>query len=327
MLMLAGTGLVACGGGPARTAGLAKAGEKTDDGTGQLARTSVKFRPIAEIESGGFQTVTTVSSGERYGGFVYGGTQYGGLGTSGGRQVDSTPIDRTVNYAVAPITDAGIILGRVTWPRPPTVAATLATACGDIANPTLTVGAGGAVGGAIVFLVAIEKGKPPPQMSGPTHQGGLVYRDGCALWPQAQVVAPVPARMRVSSAIATTLVVTRSYPHEGAVAEQRSELAIPEYGEALMAGEHGITRIGVADDNVLPAWLVAVTHPYIARTASDGSYRLDDVVPGTYQLTVWYPPVATGMKGTAFVLSAPTTVTRSVVVGALATARLDVALP
>lgn len=296
-----------------------------DDGTGQLARTSVKWRPLADVAPGGFDSTTSVGTLQRYGGFVYGGTQYGGLG--GGRQVDSTPIDRTVSYTVAPLTDAGSILGKVTWPKPPSAPATLATACGELPNPTLPVGAGGAVGGAIVFLASIEKGKAPTQMSGPTHQGGLVYREGCALWPLAQVIGPVPARLRVSSAQASALQVTRSYQGEDGPAEARADLEVPEYGEALLAGEAGVTRIGVADDTVLPAYLVGVGHPYITRTAADGTFRLDDVVPGTYQVTVWLPPVATGMKGSAFVLTAPTVVTRSVIVAKSGASRVDVTLP
>ena len=43
------------------------------------------------------------------------------------------------------------------------------------------------------LLAALDKGKPMPTMSGPTHHGGVVYREGCALWPQAQVIGPVPA--------------------------------------------------------------------------------------------------------------------------------------
>lgn len=317
----------ACGGGQARVAPLAPAGADIDDGTGQLARSSVKLRPLAGVEAGAFRSQDVVSSSDRYGGFVYGGSAYGGFSYGGGSQIDASAIERPLPYTVTSIADAGAIVGKVTWARPPAAPATLVTACGELANPTLPVGPGGAVRGAIVYLAALDKGKPMPTMSGPTHHGGVVYREGCALWPQAQVIGPVPARLRVSSPEAVDLTVARAYQADGERRVDTQALAIKALGEVTLAAGTGVTTIASPDGSLLPATLVAVPHPYITRTAADGSFRLEDVVPGTYQVTVWVAPIATGMKGTAFVLSAPVEVTRSVTVPASGQARLDVALP
>ena len=180
---------------------------------------------------------------------------------------------------------------------------------------------------AVVFLAEVEKGKPMPTLSGPTHQGGTVYREGCALWPLVQIIAPVPARLRVSSPEALELTSTRAYQVDGEARVDTTPFSIKALGEEQLAAGAGITAITGADGTLLPAYLIATSHPYITRTAADGSYRLEDVAPGTYQVTVWVPPVATGMKGVAFVLTAPTVVSRSVTVAANGQARLDVVLP
>lgn len=323
-LLISAALLGACGGGQARTAILEPAGAEHDDGTGQLARGSTKLRPIPAVEAGAFRGQDTVVSADRYGGFVYGGSSYGGFSYGGGSQVDTSPIDRPIAYTVTSGSDFGAIVGKITWPRPPSAPATLTTACGELVNPTVPRGA---VHNAVVFLAAVEKGKPMPSLSGPTHQGGVVYREGCALWPQVQVIAPVPARLRVSSPDALDLTVTRTYQQDGEARIDTTPLAIKALGEAQLAAASGITTITGADGTTLPAFLVAVPHPYITRTAADGSYRLEDVAPGTYQVTVWVPPVATGMKGGAFVLTAPTVISRSVTVVSNGQARLDVALP
>ena len=39
---------------------------------------------------------------------------------------------------------------------------------------------------------------------------------------------------------------------------------------------------------------MAVNNPYYALTVSDGSYRIDNIPPGTYQLVVWHPQTGPG---------------------------------
>ncbi|MEZ4365505.1 MAG: carboxypeptidase-like regulatory domain-containing protein [Kofleriaceae bacterium] len=66
---------------------------------------------------------------------------------------------------------------------------------------------------------------------------------------------------------------------------------------------------------------------YATTTAADGSYRLDDVPDGTYQLVVWHPPVARVGADGVVVEGEPVVVRRTVTVVANAASRVDVALP
>ena len=47
-------------------------------------------------------------------------------------------------------------------------------------------------------------------------------------------------------------------------------------------------RVGCDVHRWMGAWIVVAKHPYHAVTKKDGSFRLDDVPPGTYTLEVWH---------------------------------------
>lgn len=51
----------------------------------------------------------------------------------------------------------------------------------------------------------------------------------------------------------------------------------------------------------MESWAVAVNNPYYAVTGPDGSYRLDHVPPGIYQLVVWHPQSGPGVSRTVTV--------------------------
>ncbi len=38
----------------------------------------------------------------------------------------------------------------------------------------------------------------------------------------------------------------------------------------------------------MSAWIVVAEHPYYALTAADGSFKMSDIPPGTYQLQYWH---------------------------------------
>ena len=51
----------------------------------------------------------------------------------------------------------------------------------------------------------------------------------------------------------------------------------------------------------MESWAMAVNNPYYAVTGPDGSYHLDHVPPGTYQLVVWHPQSGPGVSRTVTV--------------------------
>jgi len=320
--------LLGCGGArPARP--LAAAGSNHDDGIGQLARASVKVWSVAEVEPGELATGVEIDDEARYGGFIYGAAATGGFSYGAGFElVDPSSIDRSPTYELASVGNAGAITGRITWPRPPSIPASLETPCGALPRSSLRLGGGGAVGGAVVFLATIARGRPLASMSGYTRIGGAVYRDGCALWPAVQVQAPAPGPLRITNSVVASLPVTVEHrPHAADGAATTREVLLDRGAATIVAANPGVTRIAATDGSVAPAWVVALPHPYVTLTTESGAYRLDDVVPGDYELVVWHPPVITAVKGGAVVVGEPVVVRRRVTVVADAPTRVDVALP
>ena len=65
-------------------------------------------------------------------------------------------------------------------------------------------------------------------------------------------------------------------------------------------------------------------HAYYALTDDAGRYRLDELPPGTYEVTIWQAPLPDA--GKVLTYGPPVVVKRSVTVRAVRTSRLDVAL-
>ena len=307
---------------------LPAAGTDGDDGTGVLSRASVRFETGAgEPEGFADDTRTTTGYGDGYGGYLYGGGLYGGGAYGGvsyaGWQVGGTtsPANRTTTYMIHSLADAGGVGGTVTWKKPPAVRR-LRSPCGEIDNPSLRVGPRGEAGGAIVYLEKIVAGRPLATMgsSRPLAVGGTVERAGCAVHPTTQVVSPVP----------TTITI---YDSRGGAAVVRGagvdpiEVQLAAGGFRTVAIGPGVTQVTADDGRAAPAWIVAPGHPYFALTDDRGRFRIDDVVPGTYELVVWHPPVVTGWAQGKAQFGAPVVVTRTIKVGANTTSNHDIALP
>jgi hypothetical protein len=45
----------------------------------------------------------------------------------------------------------------------------------------------------------------------------------------------------------------------------------------------------------MESWAMAVNNPYYALTDANGSYKIDNIPPGTYQLVVWHPQTGPGV--------------------------------
>ena len=184
--------LAACGGRAQPSSHLAAAGAVADDGTGQLARASVRMsidsigvaadddKPVAITRPAS----STTSS-------AFGGALYGG----GVARVSLTPVNRTVPYAVASIGGAGAVTGSVTWANSATAHASLQTACGVVEERDAAHRAGADASNVVVYLEGIARGRAVDYIELPVTVGGTMRVAHCALTPTVQVMAPVPAPM------------------------------------------------------------------------------------------------------------------------------------
>lgn len=337
----------ACGGAvPAPK--LDPAGSKGDDGSGLLAEASVQL--LTSSDEGGFEPDPAPNRGYGYGygydGGYYGGYTYGGFGGNwygggayGGNLYASfqpympyTTTQRVVDYTVSYAADHGAIEGQVTWPKPPAAPATLdgPSGCGKVDNPSLRLGKGNTVEGAIVYLEKITQGRgwQAQQYSGymkPITTGGSVELRECALTPRVQVQLPVPGQLALSNAhdVPVTLVAERPGDISMRI-EQRLDV-----GASRVVGlqSAGVTRIGDQAGALSPAWIVSGTHPYYALTDDRGRFRLDDVVAGDYTLIAWHPPVVTGIVDGKAVYGDPVIVKKKITVKKTAATTVAFALP
>ncbi|MCA9679533.1 MAG: hypothetical protein H6709_04755 [Kofleriaceae bacterium] len=339
----AATLAVACSSPATRGARLPKAGEIEDDGSGLLARASVKL--LSSTDDGGFepepQRTDTYGYGYgydySYAGFTYGG--FGGDGYGGGAYGGSMYANYqmpytgyaapsapayTINYTTA--AEGGTIEGTVRWPKPPRHDATLAIAgCGAVDNQSLRLGARNTVEGAVVYLENIKSGRQWVLGYKQLAVGGVVEERDCALWPRVQVHAPAPGQLQLvnTEELPVTLVAERPGDPAFARSEQRLNSGARRWVPVPSAG---VTRIADVDGQRAPAWVVTQDHPYYTLTDAQGHFRLDEIVPGDYTLVAWHPPVVTGVKDGVVQYGAPVVVKKKVTVKKTASTRVTLDL-
>lgn len=311
-------GAIACG-GSGQQHPLYGAGSEKDEGHGVLARASSKLLTGAEGEGDGFGP-RRPDGGAAYGGDTYG--MYGG-GAYGGHSYASyvapqwgyPSVNRSPSYTQKPGL-ASAIEGKISWRG---ATPKLTSSCGAI--KPLDISAEHTIAGVLIFIERVQIGRVLPHTSGeqrPATVGGVVVKRGCAFVPSLQVVTPVPASLAVHGDSKPSRIRITA-PDGGA---KQSDLH--EGGRVALQAKVGVTRIESEDGAVGAAWVVGVDTPYYAITDDHGRFRIDELAPGTYEVSIWQPPVPTVNAGT-LVYGAPVIVKKSVKVGA-GTARLDLTL-
>lgn len=303
------------------------AGTKYDDGHGDLALASSTFltpadeppaaprRSPDEAELDDPDDLSSLSdafaSSGAFGGDAYGGATYAGYVVPTWHSA-STP-RRPRHRQVAGL--SGAIEGVVSWRG--AIPGTLTAACGALTP--IAVGSDRGLGGVLVYIEQVVVGRAVPSEGKPLAVGGLVVKRGCALAPAVQVAAPLPSPLVVhGDARRAALRVT---PPAGPAKTY-------ELGEAGRVGLQiagGVTRLDAADGTFGSAWVIGLETPYYALTDDRGRFRLDELAAGTYEVTIWQPPVPALANG-ALAYGPPIVAKRTVRVEAARTARLDVAL-
>lgn len=315
--------LIACR-SPAQKHPLYGAGTEKDEGHGMLAKASAKLMTSDAVEPEGLGPTRIVRptyddgyGGQGYGGDLYGGSAYGGQSYANyvAPAWGYPSVNRTPSYQQKPNL-ASSIEGTISWRG---VTPAVSTACGAI-RP-LQISAEHTVGGVLVYIERIAIGRTLPHSTGeqrPATVGGIVVKHGCAFAPGVQVVTPVPASLAIHGDSKRARIRVTS---PGGAAKHSD---LHEGGRVALQAKVGVTRIEAEDGTLGAAWVVGVDTPYYAITDDHGRFRIDELAPGTYDVTIWQPPVPTLNAGSLF-YGAPVILHRSVKVGA-GSARLDVTL-
>jgi hypothetical protein len=316
--------VVACG-SPQRSR-MYPAGSDKDDGYGDLARMSARLTigsGAAPFAAHRARRTSPEVEPDAYGGDAYGGDAYGGATADSGTPIVVAPqgtgaASRAAPPRYVPTTGlTGAIEGTVTWRGAPPPQ--LTTACGPIENPGIRVARNRGVAGVLVYIERVEIGRTLPSIGRPPTVGGIITKRGCALGPALQILTPLPAELAI----------------HGDATEVKLRVTLPggtrpfnlqPAGRIVLTASPGVIRVEAEDDSLAPAWVVAASTPYYALTDERGRFRLDELAPGTYDVTFWQPPIATTVNG-KLVYGAPVVVHRPVKVDLARPARLDLALP
>jgi len=198
-------------------------------------------------------------------------------------------------YAIEPVTAAGGISGRVlfkgTPPAPEPVAITKdMSVCGAVkhASEALIVDADGGIRNAVVAIASIAAGKPFPAGDRP-----ILDQHGCWFVPHV-LLLPAGAEIDIlnSDGILHNL-------HTFSEINPAINVAQPKFKKRITQRFESPERVRVICDvhSWMNAWIVVIGHPYHALTAADGTWRLDQVPPGSYTLTVWHETLGSQERG------------------------------
>jgi hypothetical protein len=138
--------------------------------------------------------------------------------------------------------------------------------------------------GVVVWLDGLRSGKPLP-----LERRFQVTSDRCVLVPEIQAAIAggtlnvrsldaVEHRTRIARRDAGELLATIRETDEGQVVPNERVLARPGILE-LSCEVHPWTR----------GWIAVFDHPYFVTSGADGSFAMDSVPPGRYQVHAWHP--------------------------------------
>ena len=242
-------------------------GGESDDGHGELARASSALR-IGDEPPMGFSDRPA--------------KWYGSLDDDDGSGDDSSHPDPATSDDTTPIPPQqlhfhhhlhssrrsvqsglrGAIEGSVAWAAPPPR--------GPCSGPRT----------ALVFIESYSGGRTPPPYG--RSNPGVIGKRGCALLPAAQLVASSPAVVTIhgDAARASVDVTSADASH--------TSYALEEAGIVQVELQPGVTRVD--GDGLSAAWIVTVDTPYYTMTDDAGHFRIDELEPGSYDVTFWAPP-------------------------------------
>lgn len=191
-------------------------------------------------------------------------------------------------YKVIPVTEGGVIEGRVTFQGPlpkldPLPAKTDLKVCDKLVpRDQLIVGSEAGIANTVVFIDTITAGKPLPPSSTIT-----LDQKKCMYEPHV-MAAPLGATLIIknSDPVLHTVHATEGGIHGGPTF---LNIATPKNATSkkdLMT--QGFFGFMCEVHRWMGAYLHVFPHPYYVVTGPDGKFRIEGVPPGTYTVKAWH---------------------------------------
>lgn len=194
-------------------------------------------------------------------------------------------------YEVASVADGGKIAGKVSFkgavPAPRKIPITKdAKVCGTGEREVVEVAVNGdALKNAVVYVTRIDKGKAWGQIEKP-----LLDQQGCRFLPEMLVVKKgADITIRNSDPVLHNI---HAYEIIGAVRRTMFNVGQPDKGDLKQPAKvrrANVIKIECDAHDFMHSWAFAAENPYVAVSSDGGTYAIDNLPAGTYEVKAWHP--------------------------------------
>ena len=194
-------------------------------------------------------------------------------------------------YEAGAVSGGGKVAGKVSFKGAAPAAKKLPitkdnAVCGTGNREIVEVAAkGGNLAGAVVYVAKIDRGKAWGEFD-----KALLDQKGCRFTPEVLVVKKdAELTIRNSDPVLHNI---HTYEIIGAVRRTMFNVGQPDKGDMkqpVKMRRSNVVKIECAAHDFMHAWAFTADNPYAAVTREDGSFSIDNLPAGDYELKTWHP--------------------------------------
>lgn len=202
-----------------------------------------------------------------------------------------SPLAVQAAYEAGGVTNGGKVAGKVTFqgaaPAPRKIQITKDNAvCGTGEREVVEVAVqGGALQNAVIYVSKIDKGKAWDNLAAP-----VLDQKGCRFRPDVVLVQKgADLTVRNSDPVLHNI---HTYEIIDTVRRTIFNVGQPDKGDmkqTVRMRRSNIVKIECDAHDFMHAWAFTADNPYAAVTGADGSFTIDGIPAGTYEVKAWHP--------------------------------------
>ena len=199
-------------------------------------------------------------------------------------------VTQTMAYEAGAVSGGGKVVGKVAFKGAPVSKKLPITkdnaVCGNGEREIVEVNVkGGHLAGAVVYVAKIEKGKEWGALDAP-----VLNQQGCKFAPDTLVVKKdADVVVRNSDPVLHNI---HTYEIIGAVRRTLFNVGQPDKGDLkqpIKVRRANVIKVECDAHDFMHAWAFAAENPYAVATKEDGSFTLDNLPAGEYEIKAWHP--------------------------------------